>query len=77
MITMKLINGVFKRIQTIVYPSQGTVVNRILPINSDVPEEVIVVREPVIEVKQAHFPSEEIHNMEFAMYSHYAQSMGM
>jgi nucleoside-diphosphate-sugar epimerase len=68
MITRKLINGAFKRIERIIYPSTGAVVERILPLNHDVPEEVIVIREPKVLRLDSHIPYEGIHNQEYLQY---------
>lgn len=72
MITKKIITvllqGVFKRVERIEYPSTGAVVDRILPIAGDVPEDVITVKEPKSLNRVNHIPYEGIHNQEYLQY---------
>lgn len=78
MITRKLINGVWKRIQRINYKSTGEIIDRILPIDSDIPESVIVVREPTLLSVESHIPCEPIHNQEYLQYyEHLSRTMGL
>ena len=78
MITKKLINGVWKRIQRITYKSTGEIIDRILPIDSDIPEDVIVVKEPTNLSVDSHIPYEGLHNQEFMQYyDHLGRSMGL
>lgn len=77
MITRKLINGVWKRIQRITYKSTGEIIDRILPIDSDIPESVIVVKEPTNLKMDSHIPHDEIQNMEFMLYTNYGRTLGL
>jgi hypothetical protein len=67
-IITKLMGDVFKRIERVEYPSTGAVVDRILPMTSDVPEEVITVKEPRSLNRVNHIPYDEIHNQEYLQY---------
>lgn len=78
MITRKLINGVWKRIQRITYKSTGEIIDRILPIDSDIPENVIVVREPTLLKIDSHIPYDGVHNQEYMQYfDHLSRTMGL
>ena len=72
MITVKLIMGVLKRVERIVYPSTGAITERIMPMNSNVPEEVVVVQPPTKELKSGH-----IVNMEYGLYAYYQNTIGL
>jgi len=72
MITVKLIMGVLKRVERIVYPSTGAITERIMPMNSNVPEEVVVVQSPTKELKPGH-----IVNMEYGLYAYHQNTMGL
>jgi len=72
MISVKLIMGVFKRVERIVYPTTGAITERIMPMNSNVPEEVVVIQHP----RKPH--ADHIVNMEYEQYAQYHQNtMGL
>jgi hypothetical protein len=78
MITRKLINGIWKRIERITYPSTGAIVDRILPMDSNIAEEVIVVKEPTNLNIHSHIQCEPIHNQEYLQYfDHFGRQMGI
>lgn len=70
MITRKLINGVWKRIQTIVYKTHK--VERVLPLTSDIPEEVSVVQHAQPE---EGIPYNHMENQEYAQYRYHFHSL--
>jgi len=72
MISVKLIMGVFKRVERIVYPTTGAITERIMPMNSNVPEDVVVIQHP----KKQH--TEHIVNMEYEQYArHHQNTIGL
>ena len=76
MISVKLIMGVLKRVERIVYPSTPvsteSIVERIMPMNSNIPEEIVVIQEPKRVYKSGH-----IVNMEHMQYEHYQNTIGL
>lgn len=77
---LKIIDGVRKRVAQIRY-SNGTTVERVYPMDSDIPEDVRVV-EPSQDVKntEAYNPHVRDHivNQEYLMYEHYHKTqMGL
>ena len=77
MISVKLIMGVFKSVERIVYPSTpvstGSVVERIMPMNSNIPEEIVVIQE----AQRKDYKAGHIVNMEHMQYEHYQNTMGL
>ena len=75
--TVKRFNGVAKKVQMLMYPSTGAVVQRVLPIDSNIPEMVTVIREPRYIKMKTHIPSDEIHNQEYLAYLAHSQMNGL
>lgn len=76
MISVKLIQGVFKRVERIVYPSTPvsteSIVERIMPMNSNIPEEIVVIQASKMNYKAGH-----IVNMEHMQYEHLQNTIGL
>lgn len=72
MISVKLVMGVLKRVERIVYPTTGAITERIMPMNSNIPEEVVVIQPPTRELKPGH-----IVNMEYSLYAYHQNTIGL
>lgn len=70
---IKIIDGVAKRIARLTY-SNGTTVERVYPMNSDVPEDVKVVTTPMDAKNTAPYNphvADHIVNQEYLQYAHH------
>lgn len=81
MFTTKIINGLFKRVKTIIFPTTGEIVNQIFPMDSNVPEDVEIIRTAIKAPALGHLKDvphshrDGITNQEFQAYEHYHNSL--
>jgi N-glycosylase/DNA lyase len=71
LLALKIIGGIAKRVGIISY-SNGTVVERTYPIDSDIPEDVRIVTSPAKQINSKPYNPhvhEHIHNQEYLQYA--------
>lgn len=73
LLVLKIIDGIAKRVGIINY-SNGTVVERTYPIDSDIPEDVKVVTSPAMQTNSKPYNPhvhDHIVNQEYLMYQYH------